>query len=574
VYFIVIFKYPKLYNLEDVIKSSINFYLKNKEKFKEEIIRENRKELSIHIQNFHKECGTLNNKIKNRIMNLQQDVPLILMTAHQPNLFPYSGVLRKATLIYVIGQKIEEQTGIKVVNFFGIADQDFTDDRWVKSSQLPAISRKDGCLTLSIKLPEKLMLKNITKPSSKKINEWKDQINIWLNNDINLIKNYCIEYGIPNWELKSNMLYNNFINFWKIVEEAHRISQSYSDFNAFIISKIVNEIWGYDTLFSRFSDCQRIFFNEFNFLLSRFSDYSISIKKELNLLPNEIRKKGVSEKVSEFLPFWYHCDCGSKARLFLKKREDNIIGFGNCINCNREFNINLGHVDKIDVSPISKNISARAIPMILIFSKGLGLSCYVGGIGGIEYLDEARYIANKLDIVLPPIVTWRPQDKYLGISQLETLIEYKKITGHYKIDEWEKELKNLKYKIKKIYKKIEKIEKDKDKIINEFKENEIDIKTFKNKLKIIIDKTEIIKNNSELSTLNYNVKLIEKIPNNLDIKPSIIDYAINIGLKETSKQWINFLLKNGSFASDVHMTSLFKEFEEIFLKNNFIYVKK
>ena len=78
----------------------------------------------------------------------------------------------------------------------------------------------------------------------------------------------------------------------------------------------------------------------------------------------------------------------------------------------------MGKVDDIDISDIASNISARAISMLLVFSKGLGLSCYIGGIAGTPYLKETRYVANKLNIILPPIVVWRPRDKYLGIGQL------------------------------------------------------------------------------------------------------------------------------------------------------------
>ena len=79
------------------------------------------------------------------------------MSAHQPNLFAYSGVFRKITLIHTFSKDLEERLNLPVLPFFGIADQDFTDDRWVSSSLLPAIERREGILTLNINLPKNII---------------------------------------------------------------------------------------------------------------------------------------------------------------------------------------------------------------------------------------------------------------------------------------------------------------------------------------------------------------------------------------------------------------------------------
>jgi len=322
-------------NMKELTDSCVSFYEKNQEKLNNKYVRERRNKFSLSIEKFHIESGTLTSKVKEKIAILQQEVPVILKTAHQPNLFAYSGVMRKATLIFTLGRELERSLGTKVVTFFGIADQDFTDDRWVKSSILTAITRRFGTLTLSIDLPEKTMLNNIPKPSINKINKWKDEIEIWLQNTIHTINNFCKENEITNWDSKKSLLHENFEIFWEMVVEAHELATTYSDFNAFTISKIVNEIWEYDTLFFRFSDVQKVFSHEYNFLLSRFRDYSASLKEVSEIIPKIALSKGVSIKESKFLPFWYHCDCGSKARLSLLNQNDSIIGHGFCIKCKK-----------------------------------------------------------------------------------------------------------------------------------------------------------------------------------------------------------------------------------------------
>ena len=45
--------------------------------------------------------------------------------------------------------------------------------------------------------------------------------------------------------------------------------------------------------------------------------------------------------------------------------------------------------------------------------------------------------------------------------------------------------------------------------------------------------------------------------------PSIIDYAVNIGLKETSDQWVRHLSEKGSLETDVFLESVLTGFEKL-----------
>ena len=139
----------------------------------------------------------------------------------------------------------------------------------------------------------------------------------------------------------------------------------------------------------------------------------------------------------------------------------------------------------------------------------------------------------------------------MGITQLEIITEYKRITGNCNFINLEEEIDFVRSTIKTIYNKINLLEKDKEKIINRFKNNEIDIDIFKDELKkyaCIINK---IKKDSRLSILQHDLIMLENMPNTLKIIPSIIDYAINVGMNETSEQWIDFLISNKSLDLDI-----------------------
>ena len=75
---------------------------------------------------------------------------------------------------------------------------------------------------------------------------------------------------------------------------------------------------------------------------------------------------------------------------------------------------------------------------------------------------------------------------------------------------------------------------------------------FKN---ISLSQTEV-KRVSNLSVIYRKLKILENVPVILDLFPSIIDYAVNVGLKETSDQWVQYLNENGSLFSDVQVESV------------------
>jgi len=519
-----------------------------------EEVYKRRVELSRFVEKFHKETETLTPTLKKKILDLRSKKCIFLMTAHQPNLFAYSGIFRKATLTYTLAKQIENSLGVKVVNFFGIADQDFTHDRWVKSTLLPSICRKNGVLTLRIKLPKYKMLCRVPKPSKNIINRWKKKIKKWIEDALISVNKYCKDNQttIKDWTYKTARIKQNFDDFWDMVEDAFQKTTSYSDFNAFIMTKIINDIWGYDTLFARFSECQRIFTKEFSFILSNINEYHNALYEAIQL----DSEGGVSKIETNLAPFWYHCNCGSKARLTLMTYSDSLFGVGRCLGCNKNYNIDLGNVNDPDVSTIADRISARSISMNLVFFKGLGVSWYTSGLGGYKYLMQARYVANKLHIPFPPTIYWRPHDKYLGISQLEALVEFYRITGNFKINNWKKEKKLLKSKIEKTHSILEELETEKEEIVKKMR-HATNKNKIEEKLRSIIAHQNKIKREANLSVLKRDLKILENAPKSLETIPSIIDYAINIGLKQTSEQWIRYLTENGDLSSDINLKSIF-----------------
>ncbi len=338
----------------------------------------------------------------------------------------------------------------------------------------------------------------------------------------------------------------------------YECSEKFSDFNAYVLSKIINEIWGYDTLFSRFSECQQVFVKEFNFMLSRFDDYSNLLSEAKHVQHDQCIEGGVSDEEPYLAPFWYHCNCGSKVKLFLTEKDGFLFGSGKCFGCEKDYELEFGAKNVPDISKIAQRISARAIAMALVFFRGLTPSCYVGGVGGMGYLLEVEFVAEGLGLNFPPISVWRPHDNYKGVSQIEAMLELKQICKNCDAEDANEVKDILSSRIYEIRKHQDNLEVAKKGVMEELRHHPDD-EALKEKLKAIsIEQTRFLRS-SKYTVINHELDILENISTVLDMVPSIIDYAVNVGLKETSAQWVTYLKENGNLTSDVTLETILNQ---------------
>ena len=539
-------------SFEKLAEACVDFYHESLEREDLSDACERRNQLAKHIRKFHRECGTLTPCVEEAIKDLEDGSCLLLMTGHQPNLFAYSGVLRKATLNHVLAKRLLESLKVPVVSFFGVADQDFTDDRWVRSALLPDVQRSDGLLELRFDMPGKLMLNKVEKPSRKVLDNWRNDIKNWMSRKLRSIGRDCRSLGLP-FSSENADLAGNFEGFWTLVEDAYGRAKTYADFNAFVMSKIVNEVWGYGTLFSRFSECQQILEREFCFLLSRFDEYSRCVKEATVYAGN--LEGGVYEREFEIIPFWYHCGCGSKARLTAEQKDGSYVGHGKCLRCGKEYQIDFQSKDEPRMSEVVSRVSARSLSMPLVFFHGLRVACYVGGLGGKEYLEQARYVAERLGMSFPPVVVWRPRDVYFGLGQLDALMVFRNVTGTFDFSQCSRVEADLKGKIAQVQGRIDEFEEQKKQLTGSGGRKEELIQ----KLKVLSVRESEVRRGANFSVLVRNLRLLENVAAVMDLYPCVVDYAVNVGLKETSEQWIAFLHGNGSLSADVNLRTGFDD---------------
>jgi hypothetical protein len=490
----------------------------------------NREHLSKYVRRFHEGADTLTPAVTSAIGLLRDPSSKLLVSIHQPNLFAYGGVYKKIVLLETLKDLAEsKKSNSKLVNLFLIVDHDFLDDIWMRTAQLPSIRNKGGVLEIRTPVSNTKrwqMVCNTPPPHKQILESWRKQLKLWIKN------------AAPN-NFDKSVLLRNFETLWTDVEGAFIRSKSYSDFNAFFQSRVVNGIWGYKTLFVRLSDISPVFGKGFEFLLSGYDKYSSAVEKaEKNFLERNI-STGVSSTAYLNAPVWIHCKCGSKASAKVREDKVGVILRGKCMSCKNDLQIDFENTKGLKLSKeVIHKVSPRAIPILLLLSKELGIGCYASGTGGsVGYTIVGSLIFKELSIKMPLTVVWPADDMYVGLGQSEAL-ECLQLRQRSDVIEY---LRTLRAEDFAMSREIRPLLEERNLLVNEGQPiDEILSKLFKLK--------------EQQRKIHSMIKIVEKVRNSLQIKPCFLDYGINFGVKNTEANWRNNLIKNNNLMLPLRLT--------------------
>ena len=504
-------------------------------------LHENRINLSTKVKKFHSNAHTLTENVNNINDLLVDSNTKIHLSIHQPNLFAYSGVFKKLVFLQMLKQMLlKDDPFLKIVNLFVIIDNDFLNNIWTRTAQLPSINHNSGIFELKLPFNNNKRwktLNNIPKPNEALLHRGKSDIVKWIRDNSDNMS-----------PLERNKLVNNFKSLWKHVEISFEDSKNYADFNSFIISRITNLEFEYDTLFVRLTDIIPLLENGYRYILSNAENYTKSIMSiEFLFKRNEI-PLAVSSNTHIYAPFWINCECGGKSHSIIEKnitKEDKDVDeiklSGTCLSCKNKLEINITRQENI--SDRLARLSPRAIPIMLLLKYGLDFDCLASGTGGsIKYTAISSKVFNDLSIKMPDVFIWPAGDKYIGIGQKHA----EKIKEELEVDVLDEHIRILRYKEdeykNKIFPKIEEREKIFRNDVGKFTELE---------KKEILEELFILK--EEQRTIRKRSSTINKIRNCLALKPCIIDYAVNLGIKQIEHEWSEKLVSNNDLTKPVYI---------------------
>ena len=458
---------------------------------------------------------------------------IVLMSAHQPNLFPYSGVVRKAVLVHAVAEQLRNELDCPVAELFCFADQDFADERWFREAQLPSVRSRNG--TLSLHLPvaqtynDKIM-RAVPKPDRNEVEKIKSEIQRWAIESRDSIMTHSKHLGLhaPDVDLRTRDVFD-------VIDRANECSTNAADFNAFFFAYLI-QACGYETAFARFSQCQQVFTDEIAFMLEHFDQYA--------KLMVESQKNPVAKALT---PIWYHCPCNGKADVEVVRSPDHKLA-ATCRACHTTVEFKGGIRPALE--QMLPNVSLRAEAMLIAFS-GIGITFYVGGKGGAEYLSRASRIAEKLGMRFPVVSIWRPRDIYGGVGQLDAILELLRVRSEYEL------MKNdVTCDAAIIGNELDLILVDIDGAISALDNLKRAIATrkaagFKELIAFIVNVQNDLKTRFERNKIARDGSIVTHTKNTVGMIPSIIDHAINIGMCSTASQWLNALEGNIHFDEDV-----------------------
>jgi hypothetical protein len=519
---------------QGTLASSIHFRYKVDEHITQHDtqVYENRVWLAKEIGDFHSRANTAYSGVIKAIASMLRPRSEIFVSIHQPNLFAFSGVFKKIVLLQHLKTRMQRLArshsfprGVTFTNLFLIVDHDFMEDRWMRTAQLPSVDTADGLLEL--KMPVKhsdrwKMVCNMPHPNRSVVDEWYKQVRRWLRNS---------GPGKAENDEQRIIMEANVEKFWdRVVEESYKRCQSYAEFNSFMMTHIVNKIFGYDTLFVPLSRLGQAFKNGYNFLIQNSTIYRDALAESETIFTKYGLKCGVSDNARCHSPLWLHCStCGSKAssKIIVDEEGRNKLG-GICMGCKKQLNLFLTSDGKIPDGLID-HVSPRAIPILALLSRELGVSCYASGIGGsMRYVMDGLTVFSQLDINVPLTLAWSGEDRYFGIGK-ETALRSLNINNVKGVDDLCDKLRRdlIAYSIRiKPYLELRRQNYERQISNGRLLEQINEIKVEQRKIRALATKAE-------------------KVRKAVHVKPCILDYVVNFGLEKTADMWEDNLVENG-----------------------------
>jgi hypothetical protein len=538
--------YPTLGKLAD----AVILYQSNRNAINDVHVAEVRKQIAQCCERFdtnvvdelHKNLDqAMVEKLERKARSLKAADPggsILIVSAHQPNMFPYSGVTRKIALMSALSQLIEERTNFskEVVCIFAIADHDFVHNKWVRSAELPAPLRKEGILRYSLKIPQRdvmLPSNKISKPSAELLGAWKAQTKSWIKENSEMAEKYLRTHqevgnhaDILSVELHS-ITGENFEDFWESVERVHSSTKTVADFGGQLLSEVVRNSWKEPILFAYFSDCFPHFSSEYLWMIENARSFSEIIQNNEARLKQAGVDSGLANDIDEVSPIWLKCTCGSKYRL--KFDSDTVVG--SCVRCGFDVMYSIQKFKEL-LNTNPDLFEPRSITMPIALARGLDVSCYIGGVGGLGYLMHTRAISDSFGSRLPPTPFWYVDDSFISIELLCSAQQIERLTKAYSI--------NLPAPGAYDFISSDGLEKRASAILQV-----IQAELREGSLK----KTPVTERDCQL---------LANIVTSIRAKGCLLDYATNVGLESTKQQWIAFLKSDGRLHVPVSLRSSFE----------------
>ena len=192
---------------------------------------------------FHERNGTLAD-VARSLAEFRDGAPVIRF-AHQPNLFPYLGVLGQFLLVQNLAQLAADITRRSVVPAYFVVDYDEAGNQRFHKSLLPDPRSRHGAVTLSYPLSHwdrKKTAFTLATPGESVTGGWIDTFDRWTERYKSASRTYALD---PLTEAGTGAA-RDLVTELRTIYRRHQI---FSDGNSAQLSRFINSTWGMPVLF-------------------------------------------------------------------------------------------------------------------------------------------------------------------------------------------------------------------------------------------------------------------------------------------------------------------------------------
>lgn len=348
---------------------------------------------------FHADAGT-KDIVLEACGRIRQNAP-ILRIAHQPNIFPYLGVVAQFLFLHSTAENMIEKYETEPVELFLIVDYDVAEENRFRTVHYPDATRTSCLFNMSTKIPADFMSRPMyltPKPTGEDLERWIDWMVSSTRHDIDFLRKKGLM--LKDYNAFSQNLHELEELFWK----AHSNAHSSSEFNTFLLSELVNGLWELPIAFARESRLRR------SIPKIRNADSFESVLKAEEEVVSCLQTYGLSLKYKVHksrAPFWYLCrQCSSRVPLSFGENQNRLEGVCDSCHVNYEFNIE-------ELNRPSQTCH-RFIPNVLLDDlldiEELGICGGSSYSGGAEHILVSNGVAKRVGLSPFPQCVWRPRD--------------------------------------------------------------------------------------------------------------------------------------------------------------------
>lgn len=360
--------------------------------------------LSDIIHNFHTRSGTLTNAVSKELSAFEAGGP-ILRVAHQPNFLPYRGLIAQFVLLDTAAKELRAQNTEGVTQVYFVVDHDTCRNYRFRTAHFPDPMKNQGVAALTLTEMVDTMdavMTGVHSPSSQSIDQWADTLG-----DHATVHNSKLPSSHP-LGVHPETLKQRQEKLRTLLHTAQDSARNLAEFNAMVLSRIVNGWWDLPTLFLPLSHCRHLLRPHYLYLLQHWRE----IRNAATATIHKFEDAGVefSDNLTsrlEKVPFWYICPtCHSRNPV--TEKGDSLVIEADCCGCDVHHSKSFGTWTAPELTDNLNQITPRTILDDLLDIIGFGIKGGVGYQSSLEHAILAHGIAKQMRWTQPPELYWRP----------------------------------------------------------------------------------------------------------------------------------------------------------------------